>query len=104
MPIVYVVQEAPGLNLLGATRFGKMELLLPANHQTVFDSSATVRELKNKLRHFGKQDYLLAVGDPVAIGIACAIAAANNGGRFKMLKWDKQERMYYAVSVDLGEE
>lgn len=104
MSIVYIVQESPGKNLLGANKFGELKPMLPSDHQTVLDSTGTVRKLRHKLRTFSGKDYLLAIGDPVAIGIACAIAAENNGGRFKMLKWDRQEKLYYAVSVDLGEE
>ena len=40
-------------------------------------------------------------GDPVCIGIACAIAASNNMGRFNLLKWDRLEETYYPLKVDI---
>ena len=43
------------------------------------------------------------MGDPSAIGIACAVASSNNRGRFKCLKWDKREYKYYPVEVNLYE-
>jgi len=41
------------------------------------------------------------MGDPAAIGLACAIAANINQGRFNLLKWDRQEQDYYPVVVDI---
>jgi len=41
------------------------------------------------------------MGDPASIGLCCAVAAAVNSGRFKVLKWDRQSRDYYAVSLEL---
>jgi hypothetical protein len=37
-----------------------------------------------------------------AIGIICSIAAFKNNGRYKCLKWDKFERMYIPIQVDLN--
>ena len=47
------------------------------------------------------EDYLLLIGDPAAIGVACSIAAYFNRGRFNILKWDRQEGIYYPVEIDL---
>ena len=99
--MVFVVQNVNGKNVLGAQRFGEMQVLLPATAQVTLDSQSVVRLMRRKLARFGEADYLLAIGDPAAIGIACAVAAARNNGKFKLLKWDRQERFYYAVSVDL---
>ena len=62
-----------------------------------------VSRLKRKLIDFNDDDYLLLMGDPSAIGIACAVASSNNRGRFKCLKWDKREYKYYPVDVNLFE-
>ena len=43
------------------------------------------------------------MGDPAAIGLACAVAASTNQGRFKVLKWDRQESVYYPVNINLFE-
>jgi len=58
---------------------------------------------KGGILNFNDDDYLLLIGDPSAIGIACAIAATNNRGQFKCLKWDKREYKYYPVEVNLNE-
>ena len=100
---VYVVQEVPGRNILSAEKFGKLELLLPEGSQLVLSTGPTVRRLNHKLRNFNDDDYLLLMGDPSAIGIACAIAATQNRGRFKCLKWDRREYKYYPLEVNLYE-
>ena len=100
---VYVVQEVKSRNILSAEKFGTLELLLPEGSQLVLSTGPTVRRLRHRLRNFNDDDYLLLIGDPSAIGIACAIAATNNIGRFKCLKWDKREFKYYPVEVNLNE-
>jgi hypothetical protein len=98
---VYVVQEVAGRNILSAQEYGQLKLLLPEGSQVVLSSGPTVRKLKTKLKDFCDDDYLLLMGDPAAIGIACSIAADINRGRYKCLKWDKIEATYYPVEIDL---
>ena len=93
---VFVVQEVPGRNILSAEKFGDLELLLPEGSQLVLSTGPTVRRLNH-------EDYLLLMGDPSAIGIACAIAATQNRGKFKCLKWDRREYKYYPIEVNLYE-
>jgi hypothetical protein len=100
---VYVVQEVTGRNILSAEKFGKLELLLPEGSQLVLSVGPTVKRLTYKLRNFNDEDYLLLMGDPAAIGIACAIAATQNRGQFKCLKWDRREYKYYPIEVNLYE-
>lgn len=112
-PIVYVVQEpryrAPdgewrSVNMLPALDFGSLELLLESDRQmSVLNAAQLTRVLKAKLANYRDQDFILAGGDPAAIGVACAVAAVVNGGRFTVLKWDRQERRYYPVPVNLKE-
>ena len=101
--IVYVVQEMPNHDIASAMRFGDLTVLLPSNTQLAFSTVPTVRSLKRKLRNFTDRDYLLLTGDPAAIGLACSIAAAYNSGRYRLLKWDRRERMYIPVSIDITE-
>ena len=80
---VYVIQEVAGRNVLSAEKYGKLELLLPEGSQLVLSTGPTVRRLNKKLKDFCDDDYLLLIGDPSIIGIACAVAAGYNRGRFK---------------------
>tara|TARA_R100001244_G_scaffold57213_1_gene48555 strand:+ start:2075 stop:2410 length:336 start_codon:yes stop_codon:yes gene_type:complete len=97
---VYIVQEMRGRDLSDATSFGDLEILLPAKYQTSFSAQPTLRFLDRKLRKFNDDDYLLLAGDPVAIALASAIAARTNGGRLKLLKWDREQNMYFPLEAD----
>jgi len=48
-------------------------------------------------------DYLLLIGDPAIIGVACSIVSDITNGKYKLLKWDKQERKYYPIEINLHE-
>lgn len=100
MSTVYVVQEALGKNLIPAEQFGKIKICLPPG-QIMYSVGPTVRRLHMVLRSFSIHDYLLCMGDPAAIGLATAIASHVTGGKFKLLKWDKQERVYFPIEVDI---
>lgn len=101
MSNVYVIQEQVGRNILPARRYGDIKVLLPPHHQIMFSPQPVVHRLRDSLRNFSDDDYLLLMGDPAAIGIATTIACDINSGRVKLLKWDKQESDYYVIEVDI---
>jgi hypothetical protein len=101
VPKVYVVSETTQHNIASALDYGQIETILPPNAQIAFSVVPTVRRIQRKLEKFSDEDYLLLIGDPSAIGIACAVAASRNNGRFKCLKWDKRERRYIPLEIDL---
>ena len=41
------------------------------------------------------------MGDPAIIALAGAVASDVNGGKFKVLKWDRDEKRYYDIEIDL---
>ena len=49
------------------------------------------------------KDFLLLTGDPAIIGVACSIVSDITNGKYNLLKWDKQERKYYSIEIDLYE-
>lgn len=99
---VFVVQETD-INLVKATRFGELISLLPGRLNITMSPAPVIRTLKAKLRDFCDTDYVLPIGDPIAIGLTFTLAAEVNRGRFRALKWDKQGNSYYVVNVDLYE-
>jgi helix-turn-helix protein len=101
--MVYVVQECEGKNLLPAMKYGDIRILLESNAQVGFSAGQVTRQLDFRLSKFNDNDYLVLIGDPVIIGIAVAMAGKWNQGRVNVLKWDRQERMYYPVSINLFE-
>ncbi len=101
---VFIVQEVPGRNLLPVKQFGEPVVLLPANEQIMFSSERVTSRLWEALRTFGDNDFILATGDPAAIGLACDIASQVNKHCYKMLKWDRQERIYYVVYLNTAKQ
>ena len=102
-PTVFLVQENPYINVLGAADYGDIVVLFDSGQQIMFSPQPAIRKLKRKLKDFDDGDYLLMMGDPAAMGIACCIAAEMNRGRFNILKWDKKQQRYYPVGINLNE-
>jgi len=101
--VVYVIQEAPGRNIVAAHKFGRLVTLLAADVQLQGDVSPDLIDaLSTRLRDYSDEDAILAMGDPALIGIVCAIAARQNDGVFTLLKWDREQQTYYPVRVDVG--
>ena len=106
--IVYVIQDIPGtkvgapkINIIGATQFGQLKVLLPENSQIILSPNYVITTLRQKLKEYTTKDYLLLTGDPAIIGVACSIVSDITNGKYNLLKWDKQERKYYPVEIDL---
>mgnify|MGYP003119993258 FL=1 len=102
-PMVFLVQENPYVNVLSAEEYGKIEVLFESGQQIMFSPQPAIRKLRRKLKDFDDNDHLLMMGDPAAMGIACCIASDMNRGRFKILKWDKIQKRYYSVSININE-
>ena len=52
----------------------------------MFSPQPAIRKLKRKLKDFDDGDYLLMMGDPAAMGIACCIAAEMNRGKIQHIE------------------
>ena len=100
---VFLIQENPYINVLSAQEYGDIVLLFESGQQIMFSPQPAIKKLRRKLKDFDDNDYLLMMGDPAAMGIACCIASDINRGRFKILKWDKIQKRYYSVSVNIYE-
>ena len=110
---VYVIQEIPGsqagtpkINIMGAASYAtsnKFNFLLPEFSQMIFSPGPLIYKLRQGLKNYTSDDYLLLTGDPALIGVACSIVSDITGGKFKLLKWDKQERKYYPIEINLYE-
>ena len=110
---VYVIQEIPGsqagspkINIMGAASYstsGKFNFLLPEFSQMIFSPGPLIFKLRKGLRDYTPEDYLLLTGDPAIIGIACSIVSDITNGKFNLLKWDRQEKMYYPLKINLYE-
>ena len=110
VPTVYVIQEIAGtragnpkINIMGAANYGQFKFLLPEFSQMIFSPGPLIYKLRQGLKDYKKKDFLLLTGDPAIIGVACSIVSDITHGRFNLLKWDKQERKYYPIEINLYE-
>ena len=110
VPTVYVIQEIPGtregrpkINIMGAAEYGIFKFLLPELSQIIFSPGPLIFKLREGLKNYTIEDYLLLTGDPAIIGVACSLASDITNGKYNVLKWDKQERRYYPITINLYE-
>ena len=109
-PTVYVIQEIAGtrdgrpkINIMGAAEFGTFKFLLPELSQIIFSPGPLIFKLRKGLQDYKPRDFLLLTGDPAIIGVACSIVSDITNGKYQLLKWDKQERKYYPITINLYE-
>jgi len=109
-PTVYVIQEIAGtrdgrpkINIMGAAEFGTFKFLLPELSQIIFSPGPLIFKLRKGLQNYRSKDFLLLTGDPAIIGVACSIVSDMTNGKYQLLKWDKQERKYYPIEINLHE-
>lgn len=98
--MVYVVQMVPDRDVSSAREYGELSVLLPLG-DVVLSAGPITQKLQRKLKDFSDADYLLCMGDPVALTLAGAVAAESNFGRFKLLKWDRRKQVYYPIEIDI---
>ena len=108
--IVYVIQEIPGtkegrpkINIMGAQKYGEIKVLLREDSIIFFSPGPIIFSLRTKLKNFTREDYLLLTGDPAIIGVACSVVSDMTNGKYNLLKWDRQEKMYYPIKINLYE-
>ena len=108
--IVYVIQHIAGtqagnpkINIIGAQKYGEFKFLLPEFSQIIFSPGPLIFKLRKGLKDFKEGDFLLLTGDPAIIGVACSIVSDITNGKYNLLKWDKQERKYYPITINLYE-
>ena len=87
--------------IIGATQFGNLKVCLPENSQIILSPNYVITTLRQKLKDYTIRDYLLLTGDPAIIGVACSIVSDITNGKYNLLKWDKQEKRYYPVEINL---
>ena len=108
--IVYVLQELPGtkagapkINIMSASKYGKFKFLLPEFSQIIFSPGPLVYKLRQGLKNFTEKDHILLTGDPAIIIAAGSVLNEITNGKYSLLKWDKQDRMYSPFTINLHE-
>lgn len=88
----------PSINLEPATGFGELVVMLPPNANRLHINPLIIA-IKEQMKDFTADDYIIAVGDPSLIAAASCIAVRKTGGLLRILKWDRQTSSYISVEA-----
>jgi hypothetical protein len=88
----------PSINLDPAKQFGDLVVMLPPNANRLHINPLVVA-LREQMKDFAPEDYVIAVGDPSLIAAASCIAVKKTNGLLRILKWDRQTSSYIAVEA-----
>lgn len=109
-PRVFIPQEPMGrdengrmkslMNFAKAAKWGEPVVCLGSG-PVALSPYPTKEALRECLRDFSDDDYIICVGDPSLIFMAAMIAGDVNRGRAKILKWDKELKDYLLVDVNI---
>jgi hypothetical protein len=83
-----------------AKKFGDLKVLLPHGSLPI-DIEPMSQNLKESLKDFSDDDYMLAIGNPTAMVLSAIIASQNNDGKLKMLYWDSKIKDYISVAFNV---
>ena len=107
--MIYVPQEpmyknnqgmlVPKFRIESAEKYGELKILLPYG-PVMLAPQPMMRKLKQELKTFCCDDFILPVGDPVAIGAVIAIAADMNRGLVQILRWDRKVHDYQILKFN----
>jgi hypothetical protein len=112
MSKVYIVQEPlkkdfntgqmiPIMDFRSVLEYGDPVVLLQSGRVSL-TPGPTIDAIREGLRDFTDDDYIVSVGDPSAIFITAMIAGEVNSGKCKLLKWDKVVKRYVCINIDLN--
>jgi hypothetical protein len=107
MSRVFVVNEPTTdsgtrtMDISPASDHGELVFLNPPGNPP-HDLTQNIERMKELLRDFTPQDFLLPVGHPMLIALAGAIAARSSGGKIAMLLWKGRDACYRPVVADIG--
>lgn len=110
-PKCYILQETmkwdpikesmvPVMDFKKVLEYGTPIVCLPTGNIS-FSPGPTIDLLREKLKDFTDNDYIVSVGDPSAIFIAAMILSDINRGKCNLLKWDKKSKRYISVTIDI---
>lgn len=97
MATVYIVQDPETRNIEPARRFGQIVVILNGKETPTQAAHKLVRALDAMT----EEDFLLLIGNPLFIGLACHVALTALGGQMQALVWDRKHLTYNIEKVEL---
>lgn len=90
-------------DLTPALEYGELTFLLRPGNIYPSRLPNAMRTIRKGLEEYTIDDYILLIGDPVAIGMTIMIASRMTGGRANLLKYDRAEKKYSDFMVDISD-
>lgn len=87
-------------DLTPAARYGRLVFILGPGNIFKDRMKQALDQTSRVLESFTEDDFILAVGDPVAIAGAVLVAGKRTGGKVKLLKWDRIAESYDSFSIN----
>lgn len=100
MGVVYIAQDVPNLNFEPALKFGEQLVAVFPPGQVRLSTQAALGNARKVLKDITLQDWLVLAGDPVMIGICCAVVA-HDLGILRVLRWDRHEMKYIPIEINM---
>jgi len=94
-------QQIKSVDLSPAAKWGEIIIVLQTS-QAMVAPSAMIKTINDVLHDFSDDDYIVPVGDPILMCVVASIAARNNNGRVRYLKWDRRNRDYMVIKTDIN--
>lgn len=105
MSVCYIINEPlrfdghsgkliPMYDLTSAESFGRLVYVLPRGNNPPKDPELTLPLIKDAMRHYTKEDYIIAVGHIELFSWATALAVQATDGIINQLKWDNSIEQY----------
>jgi hypothetical protein len=82
-----------------ALKYGAIHVIVPPGPPLI-SLASVLPQMREKMRGFCDDDYVVATGDPALIAAACMIGGWYNSGRVKVLRWDRFTRDYAVLDLD----
>ena len=111
MGTVYIPQETlrydsktsgmrPAFDLSPAAKYGTLQAVLPHSTDIMLATDPMRRSVERTMKDFCDDDYVVFMGSPPAIAACIGAAIKNNGGRYKLLHWDREQRAYIPLQFN----
>jgi hypothetical protein len=89
----------PLYDLSPALKFGTLEVLLP-HGPLMLDTAPVVGQLKGRLADYTEDDYIMCIGDPLAIA-AVVLVAGSISKKVTLLQYNRILREYNPVTYEV---
>lgn len=90
-------------NVTSAEKFGQLLTPILPNHvMSDYKEDWIIGKLREGLKGFSNDDFILMNGDPEILALTIKIASNINKGKVKLLKWDKFHQGYIVKDYDFN--